>query len=134
MRGPLAPSAVPLSQSRSERFDDLVLDVVEDLERRWSDRLDDVDIAVEDVPDPDGPLLQAAGRTPGSDEPVPWGITLPASGSRPPRIVIFRRPLESRAHGREDLADLVRLVVVDQVADLLGLPPEEIDPDYPDED
>ena len=46
----------------------------------------------------------------------------------PPRIVVYRRPLEIRAHDREDLADLVRDVVVDQVAVLLGRDPEEIDP------
>ena len=34
----------------------------------------------------------------------------------------------SRAHDREDLAELVRDVVVDQVAVLLGRDPEEIDP------
>ncbi|MGN6598953.1 MAG: metallopeptidase family protein [Actinomycetales bacterium] len=134
LRGPLAPPAVPLSHSPSERFDDLVLDVLEELERRWSEQLSGVDVAVEDVPDPDGELLRAAGRAPGSDEPVPWAITLPASPAHPARIVVFRRPLESRARDREDLADLVRLVVVDQVADLLGLPPDEVDPDYPGDD
>ena len=46
----------------------------------------------------------------------------------PARIVVYRRPLEIRAHDRDDLADLVRDVVVDQVAVLLGRDPEEIDP------
>ena len=42
--------------------------------------------------------------------------------------MVYRRPLEIRAHDRDDLADLVRDVVVDQVAVLLGRDPEEIDP------
>jgi predicted Zn-dependent protease with MMP-like domain len=63
---------------------------------------------------------------------VPLARVLPAHREDghevPPRIVVYRRPLEIRAHDREDLADLVRDVVVDQVAVLLGRDPEEIDP------
>jgi predicted Zn-dependent protease with MMP-like domain len=43
-------------------------------------------------------------------------------------VVIYRRPLESRALRPEDLADLIHDVVVEQVARLLGTSPEEIDP------
>jgi hypothetical protein len=35
LRGRLVPDGVPLARSRAEQFDDLVLDAVEDLERRW---------------------------------------------------------------------------------------------------
>jgi predicted Zn-dependent protease with MMP-like domain len=42
--------------------------------------------------------------------------------------VVYRRPLEARAADRGDLADLVHDVVVDQVARLLGLDPDEVDP------
>ena len=66
------------------------------------------------------------------DGSVPLARVLPAHRENgrevPPRIVVYRRPLEIRAHDREDLADLVRDVVVDQVAVLLGRDPEEIDP------
>ncbi|MDX6219029.1 MAG: hypothetical protein QOJ48_710, partial [Frankiales bacterium] len=43
-------------------------------------------------------------------------------------VVVYRRPLEARASGRRDLSDLVHEVVVDQVAQLLGLDPDVIDP------
>src|SRR3982751_2514667 len=113
LRGRLVPAEVPLARSRAEQFDDLVLDAVEDLERRWERELAGVEFAVED----------------GS---VPLARVLPAHREDgrevPPRIVVYRRPLEIRAHDREDLADLVRDVVVDQVAVLLGRDPEEIDP------
>jgi predicted Zn-dependent protease with MMP-like domain len=46
------------------------------------------------------------------------------------RIVVYRRPVETRAHGGDELAELVQDVVTEQVADLLGRSPEEIDPDY----
>jgi predicted Zn-dependent protease with MMP-like domain len=46
-------------------------------------------------------------------------------------VVLYRRPLETRADG-EELDDLVADVVVEQVAHLLDLPPEDVDPRYGD--
>jgi predicted Zn-dependent protease with MMP-like domain len=127
--------AVPLSQTRSERFDGLVLDAVEDLEERWGTQLQGVEFAVEDVPpvpvdgvyDADVVADETAGGV------VPLGRLLPAGvddtgAATAPRIVVYRRPLEARAMDRLDLSDLVHDVVVDQVARLLGVDPDEIDP------
>jgi predicted Zn-dependent protease with MMP-like domain len=134
LRGRLVPAEIPLARSRAEQFDDLVLDAVEDIERRWERELAGVEFAVEDVPwvehtSPDEVVLDADVLDDGS---VPLARVLPAHREDgrevPPRIVVYRRPLEIRAHDREDLADLVRDVVVDQVAVLLGRDPEEIDP------
>jgi predicted Zn-dependent protease with MMP-like domain len=50
---------------------------------------------------------------------------------RPPRIVVYRRPLMARADGEEELSELVFGVVVEEFARLLGLDPEDIDPGYP---
>ncbi|WP_346619976.1 metallopeptidase family protein [Blastococcus montanus] len=134
LRSRLVPAEAPLARSRAEQFDDLVLDAVEDLERRWERELAGVEFAVEDVPwvertDPDEALLDSDVLDDGG---VPLSRLLPARREQgqdvPPRIVVYRRPLELRAHDREDLADLVRDVVVDQVATLLGRDPEEIDP------
>jgi predicted Zn-dependent protease with MMP-like domain len=134
LRTPLAPREVPIARSRAARFDDLVLDAVEDLERRWERELAGVEFAVEDVPwvehtSPDEVVLDSDVLDDGS---VPLARVLPAHRENgremPPRIVVYRRPLEIRAHDRDDLADLVRDVVVDQVAVLLGRDPEEIDP------
>jgi predicted Zn-dependent protease with MMP-like domain len=47
--------------------------------------------------------------------------------STPARIVLYRRPLEFRAIDNEDLADLIHDVIVEQVANLLGVDPEDID-------
>ncbi len=146
MRGSLVPATatlagrevrVPMAQTRRERFDGLVLDAVEDLERRWAAELEGVEFAVEDVPAvpltpgalPDDDVV--ADETAGGS--VPLGRLLPAAldgrGQRTPaRVVVYRRPLEARATDREDLADLVHDVVVDQVARLLDLDPDEIDP------
>jgi predicted Zn-dependent protease with MMP-like domain len=104
-------------------FDDLVLDAVEHLEDRWGTQLAEVEFAVEDVPPlPHGPV--------GERPVVPLARIFPAAGRRPARIVIYRRPLEARASDREELGDLVHDMVVEQVAELLGLEPGTVDPGY----
>ncbi len=44
--------------------------------------------------------------------------------------MVYRRPVEIRSKGREERSALVHEVVVEQVADLLGLTPEAVDPRY----
>jgi hypothetical protein len=51
-------------------------------------------------------------------------------GTDPTRLVVFRRPIELRAETTADLSALVLTVLVEQVSELLGRPPEEIDPRY----
>ncbi|WP_406386552.1 metallopeptidase family protein [Streptomyces sp. NBC_01618] len=116
MRGPVAPPQVPLSVSRSESFRDLVQDSVERLERRWP-QLAEVDFMVLDVPAT-------------QEETVPLGRAVSAKKDRPAQIVIYRRPVEIRTKNRDERALLVHEVVVEQVADLLGLSPESVDPRY----
>jgi predicted Zn-dependent protease with MMP-like domain len=43
--------------------------------------------------------------------------------------VLYRRPLELRALDQDDLAELVLDVLIHEVADLLGVGPEVIDPE-----
>lgn len=124
-RGPILPWQLPGWRTRADRFDDLLLDAVERLEGRWERELAGVQVAVEDVPPSD---------------PAPWehraialGRYYPgdrAAGLRP-RIVLYRRPIESRAADVEELGELVHLALVEQVAAMLGRSPDEIDPDAP---
>jgi predicted Zn-dependent protease with MMP-like domain len=44
--------------------------------------------------------------------------------------VIFRRPIEHRCETRDDLEAMVLTVLVEQVAELLGMDPEDVDPRY----
>ncbi len=128
MRGPIAPPQVPLSVSRAEAFVDLVHDSAERLERRWP-QLASVDFVVREVPVPgeDGEPGEALFLDGGS---VPLGRYVAARGDDPDRIVIYRRPVEIRTKNRDDRALLVHEVVVEQVAELLGLAPESVDPRY----
>jgi hypothetical protein len=101
-----------------------VLEAVERLEADWEESLRGIEFAVEDVPPPpvDGPTR--------STEPVPLGLSLPAESGRPARVVVYRRPVEARVSGARARGALVHDVVVEQVAELLGLEPETVDPDY----
>ncbi len=119
-RGPIAPAAVPIARSRSERFNELVLDAVERLERQWRDELAPVQFAVEDVP-PDAGSGAAA-------DPVP--LARLDETPRGHRIVVHRWPIEVRTRDPAELAALVHDVVVEEVAELLGVAPEEVDPSY----
>lgn len=104
--------------SRRSQFDEFVLDAAERLEARLGQSLDQIELAVEDVPPSD----------PSSwEEAVPLGRLFPADGRSPARVVVYRRPVESRAEGERDLAALVDNVVTEQVAGLLGMSPEDLE-------
>jgi predicted Zn-dependent protease with MMP-like domain len=133
MRGTLTPQQVPLYRSRAQRFDDLVLEAVAQLEPRWQAELAGVEFAVEEIPAED-----AADDDP---EPVPLARLDPAGGTgapgqprRPARIVVYRRPLMARADDEDDLSELVLDVVVEEFARLLGVDPQTVDPGYPDDE
>lgn len=128
------PAVVPMARTRAQSFDDLVLEAVEAIERAVEDndriastRLRGVEFAVEDVPGDvagyDADVLE--------DRNVPLARLMPAqpgTAGPNPRIVLYRRPLELRSAGAEELSQLIRSVVVEQVANLLNVEPEEIDP------
>ena len=65
---------------------------------------------------------------PWEEQTAPLGRLLRGTTTRPNRVVVYRRPVEARAQDDLDLADIVREVVTEQVAALLGVPPQEIDP------
>ncbi len=124
MRGPgVLPRrpGQPELRSRRERFDQLVLDVVTEIDVRWQDRLGLVEYAVEDAP-----LIPDDWST----TTVPLSSLVRGSGAKPTRLVLFRRPIEHRAETRDDLEALVLTVVVEQVAELLGIDAEQVDPRY----
>lgn len=125
LRGRLVPASVPLARTRAEIFDDLVLDAVEHLERRHARELNGVEFAVEEVP----PELNVYDTDVLEDGEVPLARVLgrERTTSLPPRIVLYRRPLELRAVDRDDLADLVHDVIVEQVANLLGIDPDDLE-------
>jgi predicted Zn-dependent protease with MMP-like domain len=132
LRGSLYPSTLPAASTRAERFDALVLAALEPIEARWSTELTKLDVAVDDVPDVRGDEATIAAEGTLTDAGVPLARLVPAGVDRrglptKARIVLFRRPLEARARDGADLADLVHHVLVDQVANYLGVDPNIID-------
>ena len=113
----------PFLRTRRERFDALVLDVVTEVDERWHDQLGVVEYAVEEAP-----VLPDDWDSPR----VPLAAVVPGTGAGPTRLVLFRRPIEHRCANRLDLEALVLRVVVEEIAELLGMAPEDVDPRYPD--
>ncbi len=113
----------------------MVLEAFARIDHRWHERLERLDIAVDEVPkiraiDPETvtwpPEVVAEGPVPLS-RLVPAGIDKRGESTRA-RIVLFRRPLERRAKHPEDLEDLLYEVLVEQVATYLGVDPDTVDP------
>ena len=128
MRGPAVVPAVPgrpeLRTAR-ERFDDLALGIVTEIDARWQDQLGLVEYAVEDTPQiPDD----------WSSGTVPLSSLVRGTGATPTRLVLFRRPIEHRCETRSDLEAMVLTLVVEQGAELLGIDASEVDPRYDGED
>ena len=132
IRGPLAlpnpltrsPLRVPGRSTSAEFFIKAMTDSVQRLMVSCPDALVGVDIGVEDVPSGafDWALLDS----------VPLAAAIEATGARAARIVLFRRPLERRASDRAELADLVHLTLVEQLAALTARPMHELDPEIDD--
>jgi predicted Zn-dependent protease with MMP-like domain len=132
LRGMLAPRPVPIAHTRGDAFDAMVLHAVDHLQPRLAEQLAQVEFAVEDVPDVShsGPADFDFDSDILDDNAVPLSRLYRngVAGISTPVIVVYRRPLESRAAQIEDLADLVHDVVVEQLARLLGRSTDEIDP------
>jgi predicted Zn-dependent protease with MMP-like domain len=131
MRGPLYPATLPAASTRSQKFDQLVLEALEPIEARWRTELTALDVAVDDVPEV-GSSGAPAPEGVQADGGVPLARLVPAGVDRrgqptSARIVLYRRPLEARAKDSMDLADLVHDVLVEQIAAYLGLDPDVID-------
>ena len=132
----MLPPTVPAWRTRGQKFDRLVLEAFAPLDTRWHDRLTKLDIAVDDVPKI-RPLHPDSVTCPDevvADGPVPLSRLIPAGVDRHgaatrARVVLFRKPLELRAADPDDLVELLREVLVQQIATYLGVDPDLIDPE-----
>lgn len=111
------------------------LSMSEPIERRWQERVSQLDIAVDEIPriaakDPesvqwppeviaDGPIALA--------RLIPAGVDVRGNATRA-RIVLFRKPIERRAKDTEELGELLHEILVAQVAIYLDVDPSVIDP------
>jgi hypothetical protein len=118
-----------------------VLEAYEPIERRWRDRLAELDVAVDEIPriaprDPDSvqwpPEVVADGPI-ALARLIPAGVDVRGDPTRA-RIVLFRKPVERRAKDTVDLTDLLHEILVAQVATYLGVEPSVIDPSMDSDD
>lgn len=117
----LVPPHLPGFRTRRERFDDTVADLAADVAERFPRRLAHLQVLVEEVP--------AADPAPWEDAPVLLGRALPATRERPATVIVYRRPVVTRCVGDAEIEGLVRQVLAEQIGSLLGLPPEDVDPE-----
>jgi hypothetical protein len=116
---------VPARRTPAERFDHVAWRIMRAVVGPWTERLGDVELAVDEVP-----VLPAHW----ADTTVPLSSYVEATGTRRPRLVLFRRPLEHRAESPGDLEALLLTVIAEQIAEVLNVPVEEILPGYDEDD
>lgn len=122
LRGLMYPPVHPAYRTRRERFDECVVHYVDVLRTHWERHLQGMEFAVEDVPPSDPSPWEAHG--------VPMGRFFTGGRGQATRIVVYRRPIEARAEDADDVEQLIRDVIVEQVAYVLGRNPSDIDPNY----
>lgn len=105
-------------RNRRDRFDDIVRDVAEELDRKLEARGLVVEYAAMDIPTDLGEKWLPE---------VPLARTVAATKTTPARIIAFRRPIETRASGPASLVELVRAVLASEVSALFAIPLEELD-------
>jgi len=119
-----------MSPVERERFEELVRRAMETLPPEIAERIDNVDVEVQDWPDP---RQLASARVPrgstllGLYQGIPLTKRTTAYNLVPPdRIVIFQGPLERGAPSDAGLVDRVRDVVVHEVAHHFGISDERL--------
>ncbi|GAB3521451.1 metallopeptidase family protein [Arthrobacter monumenti] len=123
LRSPLLPPGAPASLSRSQQFDQYVLESAERLHQLWGSVIDSIEFQVEDIP----PQLEELAALGGC---APLGTFRPETSDDPAAIVIYRHPVQTAARGHGEVSELVHDAVVEQAAELLGIAPEAVDPMY----
>lgn len=113
----------PGYRTRSDRFDDMVLDSAQRLHDIWGKTLDGVRFGVDEIP-PDLEQLAAHSSS------VPMGSYTAGTDAEGPMITVYRLVVEQGCPGPEELQDLVHDVVVEYTAEMLGVAPETLDPVY----
>ena len=91
------------------------------LAERFPRRLAHMQVLVEEVP--------PADPAPWEEATVLLGRVIPPSRTHPARVIVYRRPLQTRCADEAELETLVRQVLSEQIGSLLNIPPEDVDPE-----
>ena len=109
----------------TEQFEELVAQVVSDLPEFFQDRLDNVDVIVEEFPDHHTMRL-ARVRSPYDLLGFYHGVPLTERTTNyglvaPDKISIYRRPIEIQCRSDEELREMIRRVVLHEIAHHFGI-------------
>jgi predicted Zn-dependent protease with MMP-like domain len=109
----------------TEQFEELVAQVVNELPEFFQERLDNVDVIVEEFPDRHTMRL-ARVHSPydllGFYHGVPLTARTTNYGLVPPdKISIYRRPIEIQCRSDEELREMIRRVVLHEIAHHFGI-------------
>lgn len=111
-------------------FEKLVAQAVESLPEHFLERLDNVDVVVEDKPTEEDLVL--AGIKPGGTlfglyHGVPQSQRGPWYGNiLPDRIVIYQRPIEAVARDRREIRKEIRITLMHEIGHHFGLAEDEL--------
>ena len=109
----------------TEQFEELVAQVVNELPEFFQDRLDNVDVIVEEFPDRHTMRL-ARVRSPYDLLGFYHGVPLTERTTNyglvaPDKISIYRRPIEIQCRSDEELREMIRRVVLHEIAHHFGI-------------
>lgn len=116
---------------KKEAFEELVAAAVDGLPAEFAEQLDNVAIIVENMPtqaqlrrsniDPGNTLLGLYEGVPHTRRGHDYGMVLPD------KITIFQQPIEASCRSDEEVVDLVRKVVIHEIAHHFGISDERLD-------
>lgn len=134
LRSPLLPPGVPAFRTRAARFDRTAISAFAAIDRLWHTELSGLDLAVDDIPrmlPRESSTIQWPEEVT-ADGPVPLARLIEAgvdAAGRPTRaqLILFRRPIELRVHDDVPLAEILRELLIQQVATYLRVDEETVE-------
>lgn len=114
---PGSPSRLSSRFSRTEFFNQCLLEAIAQISEQDPSALDGIVVGIEEVP-----YLNSAW----SGDRVPLSAALEATKRQKARIVLYERPLERRAQRPNELRKLVHRTLVEQLSTLTGRSPDSL--------
>ena len=112
-----------------DKFEKLVWEGIEAIPKRFLEKLDNVDIVIEDEPTPE--QIQKLNLGPGSKlfglyEGIPQTRRRHYAWALPDKITIFQRPIESMCFTDEQIKQRVKNTVWHEIAHHFGMDEERV--------
>ena len=111
-----------------EEFESLVVDAINDLPERFLSRFDNLDILVQNEPDPDFlEGMEGSVSLYGLYEGISLVEREQYGNVLPDRITIFKGPLERDFPGAAQLSEQVRITVLHEIAHHFGISDDRLE-------